>query len=147
VAPGARWPSAGRATGTRTVTTAPVGGSPRLRTETSPYGGRRPRDRRQIEQQGGRALAATCNVTRSNDIAAALDQTMETFGRLDVAFNNAGAEQPVTPTADIADDVWNRVININLTGVFLCMQQQIPLMLSGSGGAIVNTASRRSRCR
>lgn len=69
---------------------------------------------RQIEQQGGHALAATCDVTRSTDVTAALDQTVETFGRLDVAFNNAGVEQPVTATADIANDVWNRVIAINL---------------------------------
>jgi NAD(P)-dependent dehydrogenase (short-subunit alcohol dehydrogenase family) len=97
---------------------------------------------RLIGQQGGRALATTCDVTRSDDITAALDQTMESFGRLDVAFNNAGVEQPVTPTADITEDVWNRILDINLTAVFLCMQQQIPLLLAGGGGAIVNTRRR-----
>ena len=56
---------------------------------------------RRIEDAGGRAVAVTCDVTRESDVRAALDRTGETFGRLDVAFNNAGVEQPLTAAADI----------------------------------------------
>lgn len=94
-----------------------------------------------IEELDGRALAVTCNVTRAEDVRMALDKTIETFGRLDFAFNNAGVEQPPTPTADITEEEWDRVININLSGVFLCMKYEIPLMLKQGGGAIVNTSS------
>ncbi|MGC4786306.1 glucose 1-dehydrogenase [Micromonospora sp. DT178] len=96
---------------------------------------------RMIEELGGRALAVRCDVTSSHDVTAALAQTVETFGRLDVAFNNAGVEQPVTPTADITEDDWDRTVAINLRGVFLCMKHEIPLLLQHGGGAIVNTSS------
>ncbi len=94
-----------------------------------------------IEALGGRAFAVTCNVVRAEDVRLALDKTVETFGRLDFAFNNAGTEQPPTPIADIAEADWERFIGINLRGVFLCMKYEIPLMLKQGGGAIVNTSS------
>jgi NAD(P)-dependent dehydrogenase (short-subunit alcohol dehydrogenase family) len=94
-----------------------------------------------INQAGGRAVAVTCDVTKSRDVQAALNQTVEAFGRLDFAFNNAGVEQPVTPIVDVTEDVWNRVVDVNLRGVFLCMKHEIPLMLETGGGAIVNTSS------
>jgi NAD(P)-dependent dehydrogenase (short-subunit alcohol dehydrogenase family) len=75
------------------------------------------------------------------DIKAALDKTVEAFGRLDFAFNNAGIEQPVKPAADLTAEEWDRIIDIDLRGVFLCMQHEIPLLLKGGGGAIVNTSS------
>lgn len=96
---------------------------------------------RLIEQAGGRALAVRCDVTRSEDVKAALDKTVETFGGLDFAFNNAGVEQPVKPAADISEEEWNRLIDVDLRGVFLCMKYEIPLMLRQGGGAIVNTGS------
>src|SRR6058998_3306788 len=95
---------------------------------------------RMIEELGARALAVTCDVTRSEDVKAALDKAVEVFGRLDFAFNNAGVEQPVTAAAEITEEEWNRIIRINLSGVFLCMKYEIPLMLKQGGGAIVNTA-------
>jgi NAD(P)-dependent dehydrogenase (short-subunit alcohol dehydrogenase family) len=94
-----------------------------------------------INQAGGRAVAVTCDVTKSRDVQAALSQTVEAFGRLDFAFNNAGVEQPVTPIVDVTEDEWNRVVDVNLSGVFLCMKHEIPLMLKAGGGAIVNTSS------
>jgi NAD(P)-dependent dehydrogenase (short-subunit alcohol dehydrogenase family) len=94
-----------------------------------------------IEELGGRALAVRCDVTRSEDVKAALDRTIETFGRLDVAFNNAGIEQEEAATAELAEEVWDRIIDIDLRGVFLCMKHEIPLMLEQGGGAIVNTSS------
>jgi NAD(P)-dependent dehydrogenase (short-subunit alcohol dehydrogenase family) len=96
---------------------------------------------RMIEEHGGKALALTCDVTRSEDVTTALQWTIETFGRLDYAFNNAGVEQPITLTADIADDDWTRILDVNTRGVFLCMKHEIPLMLANGGGAIVNTSS------
>jgi NAD(P)-dependent dehydrogenase (short-subunit alcohol dehydrogenase family) len=96
---------------------------------------------RMIEELGGRALAVKCDVSRNNDVKAALEKTVETFGRLDFAFNNAGIEQPITPAADLTDEEWDRIVDINLRGVFLCMKHEIPLMLEQGGGAIVNTSS------
>jgi len=96
---------------------------------------------RLIEKAGGRALAVSCDVTRAEDVRAALDKTVEAFGRLDFAFNNAGVEQPVKPAADLAEEEWNRIIDIDLRGVFLCMKHELPLMLKQGGGAIVNTSS------
>jgi NAD(P)-dependent dehydrogenase (short-subunit alcohol dehydrogenase family) len=71
-----------------------------------------------IEELGERALAVRCDVTQGKDVSVALDQTIEAFGHLDVAFNNAGVEQPVTRTADITEEEWHRAIAINLDGVF-----------------------------
>ncbi len=96
---------------------------------------------RMIEQAGGRALAVKCDVSRGHDVKAALEKTVETFGRLDFAFNNAGVEQPITPAADLTEEEWDRIVNINLRGVFLCLKYEIPLMLRQGGGAIVNTSS------
>src|SRR5881409_2848691 len=96
---------------------------------------------RMIEELGGRALAVRCDVSRPEDVKAALDKPLEAFGRLDFAFNNAGVEQPITAAAEITEEEWNRIIRINLSGVFLCMKYEIPLMLKQGGGAIVNTAS------
>ena len=79
--------------------------------------------------------------TRSQDIQAALSQAAGTFGRLDIAFNNAGAEQQHAPLAGIPEDEWDQIIAINLRGVFLSMKYEIPLMPQHGGGAIVNPSS------
>lgn len=96
---------------------------------------------RLIEQAGGPALALTCNVTKAEDVKAALDRTVEAFGRLDFAFNNAGVEQPVAPLDQITEDDWDRLMAVNLRGVFLCMKHEVPLMRRTGGGVIVNTSS------
>jgi NAD(P)-dependent dehydrogenase (short-subunit alcohol dehydrogenase family) len=96
---------------------------------------------RMIAELGRRSLAVRCDVTRSEDVQAALNQAVEAFGRLDIAFNNAGAEQKPSVTTDITEEEWDRIIAINLRGVFLCMKCEIPLMLQGGGGAIVNNSS------
>src|SRR5437868_2107397 len=97
---------------------------------------------RLIEEQGGRALAVRCDVSRAEDVKTALDKTVEAFGRLDFAFNNAGIEpRKPAPTADYDEQEWNRIIDTDLRGVFLCMKYEIPLMLKQLGGAIVNTSS------
>ena len=96
---------------------------------------------RLIEDAGGQALAVTCDVTRADTIRAALDATVERFGRLDIAFNNAGIEQPVKPAHEITDDEWDRLVAVNLRGAFVAMKAEIELMLEQGGGAIVNTSS------
>jgi NAD(P)-dependent dehydrogenase (short-subunit alcohol dehydrogenase family) len=96
---------------------------------------------RLITDAGGAALAVTCDVTSSDDIAAALDAAVDRFGRLDIAFNNAGIEQPVKPAHEITDDEWDRLIAVNLRGAFVAMKAEIELMLRHGGGAIVNTSS------
>ena len=96
---------------------------------------------RLIKEQGGQALAVKCDVTRSDEVKTALDKTIEAFGRLDIAFNNAGVEQRNAALADFEEEEWDRIHDINLKGVFLCMKHEIPLMLERGGGAIVNTSS------
>jgi NAD(P)-dependent dehydrogenase (short-subunit alcohol dehydrogenase family) len=93
------------------------------------------------EESGGRALAVKCDVSKVEDVKSALDKTIETFGRLDIAFNNAGIECTIKPAAEVTEEEWDRIIDIDLRGVFLCMKREIPLMLKQGGGAIVNTSS------
>src|SRR3954467_10753997 len=97
---------------------------------------------RLIEEQGGQALAVRCDVTRAEDVKAALDKAVDAFGRLDFAFNNAGVEQKkLAATADLDEEEWDRILTIDLRAVFLCMKHEIPLILKQGGGAIVNTSS------
>jgi NAD(P)-dependent dehydrogenase (short-subunit alcohol dehydrogenase family) len=96
---------------------------------------------RLIEAAGRRAVAIRCDVARVEDVQAALHTTIATFGQLDVAFNNAGIEQATKATADLTEEEWNRIVAIDLRGIFLCMKYEIPLLLKQGGGAIVNTSS------
>ena len=96
---------------------------------------------RAVESLGVRSLAVRCDVTRSDDVEAAMQSTLEAFGRLDAAFNNAGIEQEPKPAAETTEEEWDRILAVNLRGVFLCMKYEIPLMLEQGGGAIVNTSS------
>src|SRR3954454_10818014 len=96
---------------------------------------------RLIEQEGGQALAVTCDVTSSEQIEAGLAGAVERFGRLALAFNNAGIEQAIKPAHQIADDEWDRLIAINLRGMFIAMKHEIELVLAHGGGSIVNTSS------
>jgi NAD(P)-dependent dehydrogenase (short-subunit alcohol dehydrogenase family) len=96
---------------------------------------------RLIEASGERVLAVRCDVIRSEDVKAALDEAIGTFGRLDFAFNNAGVEQPVKPLANVTEQEWSRILDVSLRGVFVCMKHEIPLMLGQGGGAIVSTSS------
>jgi NAD(P)-dependent dehydrogenase (short-subunit alcohol dehydrogenase family) len=96
---------------------------------------------RMVEALGARGLAVICDVTRDEDIQRALRATIEKFGRLDLAFNNAGIEYAIKAMADVTEQEWDRIMDIDLRGVFLCMKHEIPLMLKQGGGAIVNTSS------
>jgi NAD(P)-dependent dehydrogenase (short-subunit alcohol dehydrogenase family) len=96
---------------------------------------------RLVEAKGGRALVVACDVSSDGDVRSALGKTIETFGRVDCAFNNAGIEGEQGATAQCTEQNWDRVLSINLKGVWLCMKYEIPLMLKQGGGAIVNCAS------
>jgi NAD(P)-dependent dehydrogenase (short-subunit alcohol dehydrogenase family) len=96
---------------------------------------------RLIEADGGQALAVSCDVSRGEEVDAALAAVVDRFGHLDVAFNNAGVEQPRKPITEVADDEFDRLVAVNLRGVFLTMRREIELMARTGGGAVVNTAS------
>jgi NAD(P)-dependent dehydrogenase (short-subunit alcohol dehydrogenase family) len=90
---------------------------------------------------GHRALAVTCDVSDDAQVAAAVDRTVAEFGRLDAAFNNAGVMARIAATADSAREDWDRVIGINLRGVWSCMKHELRQMQRQGSGAIVNNAS------
>jgi NAD(P)-dependent dehydrogenase (short-subunit alcohol dehydrogenase family) len=95
----------------------------------------------QVRAAGAEAMFVAADVSRDADCAALVAKTLERFGRLDAACNNAGVGGTIAPTADYALDEWHRVLSVNLTGVFLCMKHEIPALLASGGGAIVNVAS------
>ncbi|MGJ5203130.1 glucose 1-dehydrogenase [Bradyrhizobium sp. HKCCYLR20261] len=90
---------------------------------------------------GHNALAVRCDVSDDADVAALVDRTVATFGRLDAAFNNAGVMARVAPITDSPREDWDRVIGINLRGVWSCMQHELRQMQRQGSGAIVNNAS------
>ena len=94
-----------------------------------------------IEQEGGRALGITCDVSRSDQVKGAVEQTVVEFGGLNFAFNNAGVEQQPKPLDQISDDEFERLMEVDLRGVFLCMKHEVPPILKHGGGVIVNTGS------
>jgi NAD(P)-dependent dehydrogenase (short-subunit alcohol dehydrogenase family) len=94
-----------------------------------------------VRKQGGDAIFVEADVGKPADSQALVERTVAHFGRLDVACNNAGIGGPSAPIADYPLDGWAHVININLSGVFYGMQQQIAAMLKTGGGSIVNMAS------
>ena len=94
-----------------------------------------------IENDGGQALAVRTDVADVASMRNLIDRTMESFGRLDAAFNNATDGPLPAPLADIDPDDFDRGIATNIRGTFLGMKYQIPAMLAGGGGAIVNMAS------
>lgn len=95
-----------------------------------------------IVDAGGQAHPVAADVARAVDVEAMVDSTLERFGRLDCAVNNAGIAGPMrTPVADVEEAQWDAVMGVNLKGVWLCMKHQIPAMLASGGGAIVNVAS------
>lgn len=96
---------------------------------------------RLIKEQGGEAIFVPCDVSQSAQVEALVKRAVETFGRLDFACNNAGIGGEAAQTADYSVDGWNKVIGVNLSGVFYGMKYQIPEMLKQGGGVIVNMAS------
>ncbi|MBS4220750.1 glucose 1-dehydrogenase [Bacillus sp. FJAT-49711] len=94
-----------------------------------------------IADGGGTAVAIQGDVSDEQQVAKLFEKIVERFGRLDIAFNNAGGGQKGGNLADISIDEFDRIINTHLRGVFLCMKHEIPIMMKNGGGAIVNTSS------
>jgi NAD(P)-dependent dehydrogenase (short-subunit alcohol dehydrogenase family) len=94
-----------------------------------------------IRKTGADATFIPCDVTRANEVEALVDKTVATYGRLDCAFNNAGSEGEIAPLVECSEENFDRVINVNLKGVWLCMKYEMRQMLKQGSGAIVNMAS------
>jgi NAD(P)-dependent dehydrogenase (short-subunit alcohol dehydrogenase family) len=90
---------------------------------------------------GANAVAVHADVSKSADVQSMIEAARTRFGRLDIIFNNAGIEGQQAPTADCSEENFDRVISINLRGVFLGMKYAIPFMIAGGGGSVINTAS------
>src|SRR6476469_4629970 len=98
-----------------------------------------------IAQSGGEAIAVHTDVTQAAEVEALVKKTIDHFGRLDYAHNNAGiayaTAAEMAPTAEQDEALFDRIISVNLKGVWLCMKYELPHMVAQSGGAIVNTSS------
>ena len=94
-----------------------------------------------IHAEDGRAIFVKCDVSLESDVKNMVNKTIDKFGHLDCAFNNAGVEGESGDTTMCSNENWDKVMNINLKGVWLCMKYQIPEMLKKGGGAIVNCSS------
>lgn len=94
-----------------------------------------------IQSAGGEGIFVKCDVRDEAQIIALVNACKQRFGRLDIAFNNAGIPGESAPVADCTESNWHNTLSINLTGVWRCMKHQIPLMLSSGGGSITNNAS------
>jgi len=96
---------------------------------------------RLINEAGGEAILVRCDVSKRAEVDAMINKAVETYGRLDYAFNNAGIEGDIAPVAEYTEENWDRVIAVNLKGVWLCMKYEIRQMLKQGRGAIVNMSS------
>jgi NAD(P)-dependent dehydrogenase (short-subunit alcohol dehydrogenase family) len=96
---------------------------------------------RLIREGRGDALFVKCDVSNSSEVEAMIQRTEEVFAGLDYAFNNAGIGGQLTSLPNYEEAIWDKVIGINLKGVWLCMKYEVPEMLKRGGGAIVNTSS------
>jgi NAD(P)-dependent dehydrogenase (short-subunit alcohol dehydrogenase family) len=94
-----------------------------------------------IKEAGGEAIFVKADVANMAEVKESIDKTIKTYGRLDYAFNNAGGGGEMASVTECTKENWDYVINVHLTGVWLCMKYEILEMLKRGGGAIVNTAS------
>lgn len=95
----------------------------------------------QLREQGHRVVALACDVTDEDQVAAAVDRTVATFGRLDMAYNNAGIQVPPSDAADEPAEMFDRVNGVNLRGIWACMKHELRHMRPQGSGAIVNCSS------
>jgi NAD(P)-dependent dehydrogenase (short-subunit alcohol dehydrogenase family) len=95
----------------------------------------------EIRKNGGEAIFIKMDVREQDQVEAAINKTVETYGALNFAFNNAGILNPLGPIEELSREVWDDSIATNLTGVWLCMKYEIPHMLKIGGGVIVNHSS------
>lgn len=97
--------------------------------------------RHQIEDKGGEALFVSTDVSQTADVHSLFSRALKQYGRLDCAFNNAGIEGKSAPLAESTEELWDRVLGVNLKGVWLCMKYELLQMLKQGNGAIVNNSS------
>jgi NAD(P)-dependent dehydrogenase (short-subunit alcohol dehydrogenase family) len=96
---------------------------------------------RSIKEAGGEAIFVKTDVSLEEDVKAMVEKTIQTYGKLDCAFNNAGIHKQFVSTIDFSAEDWEEMINVNLKSVWLCMKYEIPQMLKQGKGSIVNTSS------
>ncbi len=96
---------------------------------------------RMIEAAGGEATVFEVDVSKADQVRSLIDDVVRIYGQLDCAFNNAGIAGEMGSTVDYAEEDWDRVIDVNLKSIWLCMKYEIPQMEKQGGGSIVNTAS------
>ncbi len=94
-----------------------------------------------IKKAGGEALFIKTDVSRAADVEAMVSKTVETYGGLDCAHNNVGIEELPTPLIDGTEENWDRIVDVDLKSVWLCLKYEIKYMVEHGGGAIVNTSS------
>ena len=94
-----------------------------------------------VQKDGGEATFIRADVANTADVEALVDKTIDIYGQLNCAFNNAGVVGITAPTTEYTEDSWDHVLSVNLKGVWLCMKYEIPRMIKLGGGAIVNTSS------
>lgn len=94
-----------------------------------------------IAEAGSNGIFVKCDVSKDADVKALIAKTISTYGRIDFAFNNAGIEGLSAPTQDCTEENWDKVLSVNLKGVWLCMKYEIQEMLKQGKGSIVNTSS------
>ena len=94
-----------------------------------------------VRNAGAQVLTIACDVSKPEQVEAAIGQVIETFGRLDIAFNNAGVENKAAPVAEIDLAEWDKILDINLRGTFVCMKHELAQMVRQGSGVIVNTSS------
>lgn len=94
-----------------------------------------------IRKAGGEAIFMRADVSKASDVQSLVQGVVKAYGRLDVGFNNAGIGGSQQPVAELPEEAWQKVLAINLTGVFLCMKYELQQMEKQGGGSIVNNAS------
>jgi len=96
---------------------------------------------RLLQASGGDGFFVATDVSKEADVQTLIEKTMARYGRLDIAFNNAGVDQETTPLPEQTETTYDHIMNINVKGVWLSLKHEIPAMLENGGGAIVNTSS------
>lgn len=94
-----------------------------------------------IKQKGGEAIFIQTDVSRAADVERMITTTVNTYGRLDILFNNAGLPMSFTPIEEVEEELWDRIMNVNVKSIFLGCKYAAPVMKKQGGGVIVNTAS------
>jgi NAD(P)-dependent dehydrogenase (short-subunit alcohol dehydrogenase family) len=96
----------------------------------------------EVRAEGGRVESGPVDVSDAQQVAAMVDRAVETFGKLDILYNNAGIfHREDVPVIDLAEAVWDQVIDVNLKSIYLCCKYALPHLLRNGGGSIINTAS------